>query len=63
MKVEAKLLERNIIGVLKTNSIKHNFLLLAHEYLFVFKKMYNSSNDGVRDLAEAKVLVEREVER
>lgn len=22
----------------KTNSIKHNFLLLAHEYLFVFKK-------------------------
>lgn len=22
----------------KSNSIKHNFLLLAHEYLFVFKK-------------------------
>ena len=26
-------------GYWKTNSIKHNFLLLAHEYLFVFKKM------------------------
>jgi len=25
-------------GYWKTNSIKHNFLLLAHEYLFVFKK-------------------------
>ena len=25
-------------GFWKTNSIKHNFLLLAHEYLFVFKK-------------------------
>ena len=24
----------------KTNSIKHNFLLLAHEYLFVFVKAY-----------------------
>lgn len=22
----------------KTNSIKHNFLMLAHEYLFVFRK-------------------------
>ena len=26
-------------GFWKTNSIKHNFLLLAHEYLFIFKKM------------------------
>lgn len=26
-------------GFWKTNSIKHNFLLLAHEYLFVFKKI------------------------
>jgi len=26
-------------GFWKTNSIKHNFLLLAHEYLFVFKKV------------------------
>jgi DNA modification methylase len=26
-------------GYWKTNSIKYNFLLLAHEYLFVFKKM------------------------
>ena len=25
-------------GFWKTNSVKHNFLLLAHEYLFVFKK-------------------------
>ena len=25
-------------GYWKTNSIKHNFLLLAHEYLFVFRK-------------------------
>ena len=25
-------------GYWKTNSVKHNFLLLAHEYLFVFKK-------------------------
>lgn len=26
-------------GYWKTNSVKYNFLLLAHEYLFVFKKM------------------------
>ncbi|MBO4572221.1 MAG: methyltransferase domain-containing protein [Clostridia bacterium] len=26
-------------GFWKKNSIKHNFLLLAHEYLFVFKKL------------------------
>ena len=26
-------------GYWKTNSIKHNFLLLAHEYLFIFKKV------------------------
>ena len=26
-------------GFWKTNSIKHNFLLLAHEYLFIFKKL------------------------
>lgn len=26
-------------GFWKTNSIKHNFLLLAHEYLFIFKKV------------------------
>ena len=25
-------------GFWKTNSIKHNFILLAHEYLFIFKK-------------------------
>ncbi|MGL4484465.1 MAG: site-specific DNA-methyltransferase, partial [Anaerovoracaceae bacterium] len=25
-------------GFWKTNSIKYNFLLLAHEYLFIFKK-------------------------
>lgn len=25
-------------GYWKTNSIKYNFLLLAHEYLFIFKK-------------------------
>ena len=25
-------------GYWKTNSIKFNFLLLAHEYLFIFKK-------------------------
>jgi len=25
-------------GFWKTNSVKHNFLLIAHEYLFVFKK-------------------------
>ena len=25
-------------GFWKTNSIKHNFLLLAHEYLFIFRK-------------------------
>ena len=25
-------------GYWKTNSIKHNFLLIAHEYLFIFKK-------------------------
>lgn len=25
-------------GYWKTNSVKHNFLLLAHEYLFVFRK-------------------------
>ena len=28
----------NATGYWKTNSIKFNFLLLAHEYLFVFKK-------------------------
>lgn len=26
-------------GYWKTNSVKHNFLLLAHEYLFIFKKI------------------------
>ena len=26
-------------GFWKTNSMKHNFLLLAHEYLFIFKKI------------------------
>ena len=26
-------------GYWKTNSVKYNFLLLAHEYLFVFRKM------------------------
>lgn len=26
-------------GFWKTNSLKHNFLLLAHEYLFIFKKI------------------------
>lgn len=26
-------------GFWKTNSIKYNFLLLQHEYLFVFKKL------------------------
>ncbi|MGP1410752.1 MAG: hypothetical protein ACTTKD_02870 [Peptoanaerobacter stomatis] len=26
-------------GYWKTNSIKYNFLLLAHEYLFIFKKV------------------------
>lgn len=26
-------------GYWKTNSVKYNFLLIAHEYLFVFKKM------------------------
>jgi hypothetical protein len=26
-------------GYWKTNSIKHNFLLIAHEYLFVFHKV------------------------
>lgn len=25
-------------GYLKTNSVKYNFLLIAHEYLFVFRK-------------------------
>lgn len=25
-------------GYWKTNSLKYNFLLIAHEYLFVFKK-------------------------
>ena len=25
-------------GYWKTNSIKYNFLLLAHEYLFIFEK-------------------------
>lgn len=25
-------------GYWKTNSIKYNFLLIAHEYLFIFKK-------------------------
>jgi len=25
-------------GFWKTNSVKYNFLLLAHEYLFVFRK-------------------------
>lgn len=25
-------------GYWKTNSLKYNFLLLAHEYLFIFKK-------------------------
>lgn len=25
-------------GYWKTNSVKYNFLLLAHEYLFVFRK-------------------------
>lgn len=25
-------------GYWKTNSVKYNFLLIAHEYLFVFKK-------------------------
>ena len=25
-------------GFWKTNSIKYNFLLIAHEYLFIFKK-------------------------
>ena len=25
-------------GYWKTNSLKYNFLLLAHEYLFVFRK-------------------------
>ena len=25
-------------GFWKTNSVKYNFLLIAHEYLFVFKK-------------------------
>ena len=26
-------------GYWKTNSVKYNFLLIAHEYLFVFKKI------------------------
>ncbi|MCQ2478878.1 MAG: site-specific DNA-methyltransferase, partial [Clostridia bacterium] len=26
-------------GYWKTNSIKYNFLLLAHEYLYIFKKV------------------------
>jgi DNA modification methylase len=26
-------------GYWKTNSVKYNFLLIAHEYLFIFKKM------------------------
>jgi hypothetical protein len=25
-------------GYWKTNSVKYNFLLLAHEYLFIFRK-------------------------
>ena len=25
-------------GYWKTNSVKYNFLLIAHEYLFVFRK-------------------------
>lgn len=28
-------------GYWKTNSVKYNFLLIAHEYLFVFKKLDN----------------------
>ena len=27
-------------GIWKTNSVKYNFLLLAHEYLFVFRKQW-----------------------
>ena len=26
-------------GFWKANSVKHNFLLIAHEYLFIFKKL------------------------
>ena len=29
-------------GYWKTNSLKYNFLLLAHEYLFVFRKINNT---------------------
>jgi hypothetical protein len=28
-------------GYWKTNSVKYNFLLLAHEYLFVFEKPFS----------------------
>lgn len=30
-------------GYWKTNSIRYNFLLLAHEYLFIFRKIANGS--------------------
>ncbi|MCX8027087.1 MAG: DNA methyltransferase [Thermodesulfovibrionales bacterium] len=45
-------------GFWYSNSIKHNFLLLAHEYLFIFEKpSYNNSslstfNKDVSDLSE-----------
>ena len=28
-------------GYWKTNSVKYNFLLIAHEYLFIFKEQYS----------------------
>lgn len=40
-------------GYWKTNSVKYNFLLLAHEYLFVFKKDWKMS--GMNRLQEASV--------
>ena len=31
-------------GYWKTNSVKYNFLLIAHEYLFVFRKWMEAYN-------------------
>ena len=38
-KVEVALNNCKATGYWKTNSVKYNFLLLAHEYLFVFRKV------------------------
>jgi len=36
-------------GYWKTNSVKYNFLLIAHEYLFIFKKCDNKRSRSIKE--------------